>query len=467
MDNNKEMVRGVSRAVISNGVSLLGSVLMTLILPRFIGVTEYGYYQLYIFYVGYIGFLGIGWHEGAYLRTGGKYWKEIDFPCVSGQFRMYSFMELVLSLVICVVGILLCGADKDFIVFMVCVCVVVYLPRAFLHNLLQATGRISEYANGIMIDKIVHIAIALFGVLLREDNFEWFVVGEVIGRICGGIYIFIVCKDLVVAKPLQLKGVKEEAKRNISCGIVLMLSNVASMLIVGIMRQAIEICWDIETFGKMSLALSLTNFVVAFIGAVAMVLFPYLRRSDADKRKEYYEKISCVLMLLVLGALVFYYPGKVLLMVWLPAYEESLNYMAMLFVVCVYESKMAMLLNTYMKTLREERRLLIYNAVSVAISFVLALVSCYVVHDLELAAMSIVVVQAIRSTLVERYVGKKIGHRVVGDILVVHLLVAIFIISNWRIGGCLGMVIYLISYTLFLVNKRTQAKDIFANLIKR
>ena len=38
---------------------------------------------------------------------------------------------------------------------------------------------------------------------------------------------------------------------------------------------------------------------------------------------------------------IFYYPIKLILSTWLPQYADSLRYMALLFPICIYESKMS------------------------------------------------------------------------------------------------------------------------------
>ena len=47
-----------------------------------------------------------------------------------------------------------------------------------------------------------------------------------------------------------------------------MFANIASMLIIGVVRFGIERSWDVETFGKVSLTLSASNLMMLFINAV-------------------------------------------------------------------------------------------------------------------------------------------------------------------------------------------------------
>ena len=71
--NNKalDFIKNFSYTLSSNLLSLVISTLVVLIIPKLIGVEEYGYWQLYIFYTSYIGFLHFGWNDGIYLRYGG------------------------------------------------------------------------------------------------------------------------------------------------------------------------------------------------------------------------------------------------------------------------------------------------------------------------------------------------------------------------------------------------------------
>ena len=99
-----------------------------------------------------------------------------------------------------------------------------------------------------------------------------------------------------------------EAKENIRVGIKLLIANGASLLIVGIVRYSIQSQWDVETFGKVSLSLSVSNMFMGFIQAVGVSLFPMLRRINQDRLSQLYLTIRHMLMFPMLGCLIFYYP---------------------------------------------------------------------------------------------------------------------------------------------------------------
>ena len=49
----KEFIKNICVAFTAQGISLIASVILSLILPKFLSIEEYGYWQLFIFYIGY------------------------------------------------------------------------------------------------------------------------------------------------------------------------------------------------------------------------------------------------------------------------------------------------------------------------------------------------------------------------------------------------------------------------------
>ena len=461
MKRFKGVFKNLSYAFVGNLVSLIGSIFVTLLLPKFIGVTQYSHYQLYIFYASYAGFAGIGWVDGVYLRYGGKYYDELDKSLFATQLRAFSLLELIISTIVYIVTFFIADGPEKRIVFLYfCLCIIIYMPRTYLHNLLQATGRIKEYATGVIIDKTFHIAGTFLGILLQREGFIWFISSELIGRILGGLYIFYVSRDIVTAKVKPFYETKAEAIKNISAGVPLLISNLASMLITGVMRQAIEIFWDVETFGKVSLTLSISNLLLTFISSVSLVLFPMLKRNKTDELSNIYGKLRTGLMLPVLGCLIFYHPVKTILSIWLPQYAESLRYMAILFPICVFDTKMSLLINTYMKALRKEKTLLFVNLSTVGLSVVCAAITCWWMHSLDAAIFSIVTVLAFRSIFSEIILSKSIDIKMYKDIIFEIILTLLFTYSSWVIGGIFGMICYATGYVIYLIFKQNEIRGL-------
>ena len=193
---------------------------------------------------------------------------------------------------------------------------------------------------------------------------------------------------------------------------------------------------------------------MVFIRAVSLVMFPALRRTATSKISEIYVLMRTGLMIPLLGMLIFYYPAKVILSAWLPQYADSLVYMALLFPMCVFESKMSMLIETYMKTLRKEKWLLVVNVTTVLLSVVTTLITTYWLHNLDLAVASIVFLLAFRCVFAELLLSTVLDVNVKTDIVLELALTIIFIGASWFVGGIAGLAIYAVAYLIYLFIKR-------------
>lgn len=268
------------------------------------------------------------------------------------------------------------------------------------------------------------------------------------------------CRRLLIPKFYSFREICCEAYENISVGIKLMLANIASMLIIGIVRYGISMGWDVATFGKVSLTLGVSNFLMVFINSVSVVFFPIVKRMDERKRSEIYMVIRNALTFLLFAGLIGYYPVRYILSLWLPQYAETLVYMSVLFPVCVFESKVTLLINTYLKSMREEFLMLKINAVSVAFSMIVTTFTVGIWHSLNAAVFSIVLVYAFRCVLAEYHVTRLLGLNLRKNMLEDLLMCAIFIISGWVFDSFLCMAVYGVVYIAFVLIHRRSLQQI-------
>ncbi|WP_339243306.1 hypothetical protein [Paenibacillus sp. FSL F4-0243] len=455
-------LRNFSYAITSNLVSLIVSTLMILIVPKLIGIEEYGYWQLYLFYSSYVGFLHFGWNDGIYLRYGGKEYTELNKRTFFSQFYMLLIMQLLIVLIILSISALLnLNTDRIFIFQMIALCMFFGNIRLMLLYILQATNRIKEYANIIIIGRILYCFIIIVFLLVGVRDYKLMIEADLIGIIVSLLYAMYICRDIVFREISSFYFSFRETVENIEAGIKLMFANIASMLIIGVVRFGIENSWDVSTFGKVSLTLSVSNLMMLFINAVGIILFPILRRTDEKKLSGIYSNMRTILMVFLLGILIIYYPFKVVLSAWLPHYGESLIYMAIVFPMCVYEGKMSLLINTYLKTLRKEKLMLKVNLISLITSVVITLITTLVFKDLNLSIISIVLLLAFRSVIAEIYLSKILGVTIYKDIVMELVITMTFILSGWFLNSWIAVISYGVAYIIYLIFKR---KDIISTI---
>lgn len=456
-------LKKVLYAVSANLLGLFVSVLTTLVVPKFLGdaVDQYGYFQIYLFYVGYIGFFHLGWCDGIFLRDGGKQWEELDKPLYAGQFWLLSAMQLVVAAVIAACGYIFSpDADYRFICLTIGINVLVYLPRTMLAYYLQTTNRIKEYSSITTVGRAIYGISIIVTILFLSENYKHFIIGDIIGKTVALFISIWWCRDIILKTKLSpLKTTIKEAGINISVGIKLLFANIASMLITGIVQWGIQTKWDVVTYGKISFTLNVSNLLLVFISAVALVLYPTLRRTKQDNLTEIYKILRNVLMIPMLGCLIVYYPVEFILSRWLPQYAESMRYMAILFPMCIYAAKNTLLVNTYLNVCRMEKKTLLINLVGLGVAVVTTLLSVFILQNLTMAMMSIVINQMFRCILGESILSGRMKFSAAKDNILEVALTLLFIGVNWFVGAWVGVGLYLIGYIIYLILKRNDLRD--------
>lgn len=457
--------KNVSYSISSNLISLSASILVILIIPKLIGVEEYGYWQLYIFYSSYVGFLHFGWNDGIYLRYGGEEYKNLDKRLFYSQFIELFIFQIFIGVLIWIYSnYFVSDIYRDFIFKMVAIAMVIENSRLMLFYLLQATNKIKEYARITILDRIIYILLVIILVMIGIRDFKIMIFADLIGKLTSLVLVVFTCRDIVLNKVSNFYISFTEIITNISVGMKLMFANIASMLIIGIVRFGIERAWDVATFGKVSLTLSISNMMMIFINAVGVIMFPILRRTNQEKLSSIYSTMRDFLMVILFGVLVIYYPIKSVISAWLPHYAESLLYMALVFPMFIFEGKMALLINTYLKTLRREKVMLRINLISMVVSLITTYISTQLFVSLNITVLNIVVLLAIRSVLAEKYLASVLKIQVNKDIFLEIALTLIFILTGWFINSYMTVFIYGIAYLSYLMIKKNDITRTILNI---
>ena len=456
----KIILENITYTFTANIFTMLISVVMTLILPKFLGVTDYSYFQLYIFFISYVGFFHFGWIDGIYLKIGGMEYENLNKNSYVSQFWLLNIFEIVIAFIVSVFVVnFIKDIDKSFILIATSICGVITILRTYLLFILQSTNRIKEYAKYTRMDRFIYFVLVLLFLFLGFDNYKTILYIDIFSKLVALILCIGQTKDIVFGKINIDKNIFLEIFDNINIGIKLMLANIASILIIGVVRFGIQNNWDIETFGKVSLTLNISNLFMTFINAVAVIMFPLLRREEESNLPKIYTMLRNALMLFLYMMLIFYYPMKLILSLWIPQYADSLRYMALLFPICIYESKMSMLVNTYLKSFRKEKYMLIINSISLILSIILTIVSVFLLDNLTLAILSIVFLLGFRCILGEIVLTKTMDISIYKDIILETILTLIFICSSWLINNIFCLIVYACFYGIYVFIKRREIKE--------
>lgn len=461
-----QIKKNIGLSIIAQMISLVVSFVMNLILPKFISEYQYALWQTYLLYIGYVGILHFGLLDGIVLRYSQYDYGELDKTRIRSQFKCLLVMTSVFCLIAIAFTSLFCKSEMRVVFIMTAIGIVTRTMFTYTSYSFQITNRIKYYAEMIIGYRIFYGFGAILMILLGFHNFYYFCLVDLCSDIFGILFSVHNNKGMYFGSSLNIQDTLEEAKRNVSAGIMLMLSNWSSFLLTGSARLIIQWHWDKITFGKVSFAFSITNLFLTFVTAISVVLFPSLKRTDKQNLSGLYQKIRAAINPLLITILIFYYPGCWILKKWLPSYDNSLIYLGILLPIIIFTSKISLLTNNYLKALRKEKTMFVINLISVGIAILMFSISAYVVNDLKMLLVSIVIAIMICSVLSEFVVMKTLNIFDIRNFFGEIIMTVVFVITTIMPSQIIGLLIYTMAVVIFIFFNRKNMSFIFNNTNK-
>ena len=451
----KQFLKNIIGAVGANVVRLMISVLLTLLLPKLLGQEEYSYWQLYLFYGTYLAYSSLGWCEGVTLKYGGARYEDLDKPLLMGQIWMLFGYELLFFAGLWLVtSVLKIQQIKHVLLILACLSAVFDIVRYMVQSVLHTVNRIQDYVRVVLLERLLFAAFAGAALLIGFDSALALILSEIIARVLSMLYSFWVIRDMARTRPAGRKALLREARSEISIGCKLLWALLASQLVIGIIRFAIEQKWGVLQFGQISLTVSLSNMVVTCVSAIGVVIFPMIKRMREGQMERIYTPVRTLMSLGIWGVLLFFAPLKWILSRWLPQYAEALRYLALLLPLCLYESRTAMLTTTYLKAYREEKNILKANVAAVVLSGLAAGLTVFVAENLTLAVLSICLLCMVKAYVTEFYVCRHLKFPLWRELLTESAMTALFMLSGWYGSYITAMSLYGAGYVLYLLLER-------------
>lgn len=398
----------VAYAFAAQGIALISSFLMTLVVPKVLGVLEYAYWQLFIFYAGYVAVLLFGIGDGVYLRLGGRHYEELDKGALKAEMGIVFGMQVSIALVLLLaIFIFNFNSNLRTVLMLLLLYSVFQNLYGFISPIFQAVNLTRLYSIGIAINKIAFLLILLVFLLSEGSGYEPLAVGYIAGMGASLLYCLACGRDIIFAKSGSWVEAFRMALDDLRTGAQVMAAYYASSLIVGVARQIIVMRWGLEAFGQMSFAFSMVSFVLAFIAQFSLVLFPVLRRLDVGSINSRYRQLRDTLFVLASLSYLCYLPGCTLLGMWLPQYADSFHYLGLLMPLLVFDGKMNILCSTYLKVYGDTRQLMGFNVLALVVSTLFSCVGALVLDSVDFVVCGLVLAILLRSIASELYLAKR------------------------------------------------------------
>ena len=164
------------------------------------------------------------------------------------------------------------------------------------------------------------------------------------------------------------------------------------------------------------------------------------------------------------GILLFYAPVKYLLTLWLPEYGDSVRYLAVLLPFCIFEVRNSVLACTYLKVWMGQKYIMYANIAALAVSAAATWLTVFVLESMDLAAVSIMGLYALKTILTEQAVKKYINIKLALFNIQELLLITVFMLLSWFCSPLSALSGYLICYLLYLYFGRKRLSEAYSTL---
>ena len=376
------------------------------------GVESYGYWQLFFFYTSYAGFFHFGLNDGVYLIKGGESREEIDKKSVNSQLVVSICYQTTIALAIVLLALSgYFGEDRSFVIFCTAIYLVIHNCASYYMFVLQAMNETRRSSYAVMVERAVYVIPFVALLFLHQGSYKPYVIAFLCSNLAQLLFCLWHVREFMKCGLSPRSEAIKEAIGSIRVGIKLMLGGIASQLILGIARFAIDSTWGIEVFGELSLSLSVASFFLAFVLQVSMVLFPALRQSDKSAVVSFLDATESFTDIVFPLMYFAYYPLILILTAWLPNYAQGMTFFAAILPIILYDSKTNLVYYTYFKVYRQEDMILKANAAACLASAVLTWISLITIHSYYVVIGIAIAMVVLRGVYYGRYVSRELGTR--------------------------------------------------------
>lgn len=433
---NSGLTKNLAYAITAQGMGFVSSILLSLVIPKVLGLESYAYWQMFTLYSSYTGLVLFGMNDGIYLRLGGMSYESLEKGELKAQLSIIALSQAALG-AFCFVLLAASGISGDRLTVFAAVILYGLLANNFscLGYIFQSVNLTQIWSLASFFNKALYLPLLIVFIVFGIDNYAPVIAAYVLCQLVALVYLLICARNIIWSRCGSFAHALRVCVMDVEAGAKIMVAYYADSLVVGFTRMLTDWHLGLAAFGKLSFSFSLINFALNFIGQFAMVAFPVLKRLDEGKKRERYLEIRAILHCFLPVVYLGYVPVLLILGWWLPDYAESLAYLAIVLPVCFYSCKANILFNTYLKISRDEGLLCAVNVVTVLVNAALSAGAILGFESVEAASVGIVASLAARDLAFERLVSGRYNAPFARACVSEALLSAGFMAASWFMGA--------------------------------
>ena len=368
--------KGVLIVLCANLINMFISLITNFILPRYLNIENYAIIKTFQLYVSYIGLFHMGYSDGVYLKYGGKFINEIDKEKIQLSISTMVYFQSLIAFIVMIWSIF----NHNRLVMIFSIDIIGFNLIGLFKNIYQALGEFKRYANITQLIAIINLGINVFLIFIKHfNNAYFFIAGYTLVDMFVFIYLVYDFDKISGLKKIQLKFSFLELITNVKDGILLLLGNLTSIILMSMDRWFTKIYMLAIDFAQYSFAVSVENLLNVAITPVSITLYNYLCN---NQEKNKIRKIQASVLVFTSIIVFAVFPIKFIVERYLNNYIDSLKVIVILFSTQFFSVLIQSIYVNLYKAQKKQKRYFIEVLLVIIIGFILNVVF-YNIHKVK------------------------------------------------------------------------------------
>lgn len=455
--NAKKAVGNVMRVLVSNILSIVVGIAVGFILPKLLDIEDYGYYKTYNLYASYIGLFTLGIIDGIVLEYGAKDYEELDKKYFRSIGRLFALIQLGFLIGGVVIAIVFLKGEYRFIFCATGVYILAQNITNYFQQISQITQRFKEYSYRNVIKSILTLVavglLYIFYIINIDINYRIYVLMVLIISYLLTLWYLYTYRDLIIGEHKVIRTHFADIRYLIKLGFPLLFANLCSTFILIIDRQFVNVLFNTETYAVYAFAYNMLSLVTVATSAMAVVLYPILKRTDEQSLKNNYMFLISSIQIFVFGALCAYFPLCVFIDWFLPKYASSLVIFRIIFPGLAMNAAITVVMHNFYKTIGANLLFFKKSIITLLISIVANAIAYILFGTTQAISIASMITMLIWYLYVEYFLSKKYEINTVKGLFYLVMMTVLFYcitsIQNSWVGFMLYVIVYLAVAILF------------------
>ena len=451
--------KNVTKVALSNITTILAGAIAGFLLPKIIGVTNYGYYKTFSLYISYVSIFQFGIMEGIYLKFGGIDYDKLDKKLFRFYSRFLILLEFFTSLIFVIISLLVFNNDYQFIFLCVSLFLLFQNITTYYQYISQITSRFNELSIRNILKSILTI-ISVAGMWVYYHFYSKIFLSYKIYTILYCIifailtiwYIFTY-KDITFGEKIKRVDIKENETifSLLKIGFPLLMSNLCTTIIFAIDRQFVSLLFDIDTYGSYSFAYNMLQLVTVAASSISTVIYPSLKKYNKEKLIDEYSHVISAFTIFMLGCCLVYFPLKAFIPFFFASqskYVDSLPIFRIILPSLAISCAITVVIHNYYKIFKLNFRYFLIVVTILVLSIITNFIAYYFFKTPSSISIASVIIMSMWNLIVNIYLHIKIKIKFLFNTIYAIVMIMLFYLFSSFNSWWIGMIGYAISFVI-------------------